>query len=147
MKNRNFIQQSICFFVLQCVVFTTITAQDYSKLADKADTLNFSLAKSGNWQLLNSYVEVNKSKDSVLLELIVFTDKKDIDWKQEQYIGKIKYNKFFSKKTDRISLCYLLNDVYRLKVDKDGKCYFSLEKGNPPSGVPAVIPLRVSYKL
>jgi hypothetical protein len=115
-------------------------------LLSKADTLNFSLEKSGNWQLLNSYVEVNKSKDSVLLELIVLTDKKNIDWKQEQYIGKIKQDKFFSK-TDRISMCYLLNDVYRVKVGQDGKCYFSLEKGNPPSVVPTVIPLRVSYKL
>jgi|GEM_PF-1217870 len=146
MENKNLRLQSICFFVLQFVVFTTITAQDYSKLADKADTLNFSLAKSGDWQLLNSYVAVNKSKDSVLLELIVMTDKKNIDWKQEQYIGNIKHNKFFSK-SDKVALCYLLNDVYRLKVDTNGKCYFSLEKGNPPSVVPAVIPLRVSYKL
>lgn len=146
MKNKNFILLTAGFFILQCLIYANCKAQDYSQVLAKADTLNFSAAKNNDWQLLNSYVEINKTKDSVTLELIVYSNKKDISWKKEQYIGKIKHNKFFSK-TERSALCYLLNDAYRVRVERDGKCYFSLEKGNPPAGVPVVIPLKVSYGL
>lgn len=147
MKNKIIILQSIFLLsILSFLVTGKCVAQDYKEVLAKADTINFSSPKNNDWQLLNSYIQINKTKDTVQLELIVLSEKKAIDWKSEQYIGKIKFNKFFSKE-DRYGLCYLLNDVYRIKIEKDGKCYFKLEKGNPPSSVPMVIPLRVNYSL
>ena len=146
MKNRISKLQALCFFILQFLLCAHGKTQDFSRMLEKADTLNFSVPKTNDWQLLNSYVAFNSTRDSVLLELVVLSDQKNIDWKNEQYIGQIKQDKFFSK-TERVALCYLLNDVYKLKVEPNGKCYLSLAEGNPPAGFPAVIPLRISYGL
>lgn len=144
MKNRILKLQALCFLILQ-FLYASGKTQDYSRMLEKADTLNFSVPRTNDWQLLNSYVAFNSTKDSVLLELVVLSDK-NIDWKNEQYIGQINQNRFFSK-TERVALCYLLKDVYKLKVEPNGKCYLSLEKGNPPAGFPVVIPLKISYLL
>ena len=146
MKNKQIILCTFLFSIFSFLVTDKCVAQDFKEVLAKADTINFSSPRNNDWQLLNSYMQLNKTKDTVQLELIVLSDKKEIDWKNEQYIGKIKFNKFFAKE-DRYGLCYLLNDVYRIKIEKDGKCYFKLEKGNPPSGFPTVIPLRVNYSL
>ena len=146
MKNKQIILGTFLFSIFSFLVTDKCVAQDFKEVLAKADTINFSSPRNNDWQLLNSYMQLNKTKDTVQLELIVLSDKKEIDWKNEQYIGKIKFNKFFAKE-DRYGLCYLLNDVYRIKIEKDGKCYFKLEKGNPPSGFPTVIPLRVNYSL
>ena len=146
MKNKNFIPACLCYLLLQFFVNHTSNAQDYSSIKEKADTVNFSVTKHNDWQLLNTYVSVNSKGDSVQLELVVFSDQKNINWKKEQYVGSIKEKRFLSK-TDKVASYSLLNDVYQVKVKPDGKCYFTLEKGNPPAAFPIVIPFVVSYKL
>lgn len=146
MKNKELITKTVFLLMLHFVANTASKAQGYSRMIDKADTVNFSIPKGTDWQLLNSYVGMNKAEDSVLLELIVLNEKKNIVWGKDQYIGQIKNKKFISK-TDRVAWCYLINTVYKVKVDSNGKCYFNLEKGTPPTKFPAVLPLKIRYKL
>lgn len=136
----------VSLFGLQFLIFSVVAAQNYSELLAMADTANFSTAKHSDWQLLNSYVEVNKAKDSVVLELVVLNKQKDINWKKEQYLGRIKKNIFFSKK-ERLAYCSLLDAIYKLTINGNGECYLRLEKGYPPADTPVVIPLKVTYIL
>lgn len=146
MKNKKFIPACLCYLLLQfCVNFTT-NAQDYSTIKEKADTINFSVTKHNDWQLLNSYVSLNSKGDSVQLELVALSDQKNINWKKEQYVGSIKQKQFLSKKEQTVTY-RLLNDTYKVKIKPDGKCYFTLDKGKPPVAFPVVIPIKISYKL
>lgn len=146
MKNNNFILSGICISVIQLCLFFKAGAQDFKKGMEKADTSNFSVTRHNDWQLLNSYVSLNVKGDSVQLELIALSEQKGINWKKDQYVGSIKQKQFLSK-TDRVINYSLLNDLYKVKIKPDGKCYFTLEKGNPPVGMPLVIPIKVTYKL
>jgi hypothetical protein len=146
MKLKELIIKVIFLVLLQFVINEISKAQDYSRLLDKADTVNFSNPKSDEWRILNSFVKINATNDSVLIEVIVMNDKQNISWKDDQYIGQITYLKFISK-TDRVGWCYLINSAYKIRIESNGKCYFNLEKGVPPTGVPAVLPLKMIYKL
>ncbi|MES2645571.1 MAG: hypothetical protein V4717_01755 [Bacteroidota bacterium] len=104
------------------------------------------MQKQSNWKVLNSNVALNTTRDSVEFELIVVNDNQALDWKNEQYLGKLKQGKFFSK-NERVYTFFLLTEMYAFKMEPDGDCYLSLKKGNPPSGSPTIIPIVISYKL
>jgi uncharacterized membrane protein YkvI len=146
MINKFFIQHTLCVLLIQLFMSVVTCAQDFSQLMSQADTVNFSVQKQSNWKLLSSYVALNATNDSVQFELIVFNDNQTIDWKNEQYLGKLKQGKFFSK-FERVSTFFLLSEMYQLKIERDGDCYLSLKKGNPLFGSPTIIPIVIIYKL
>lgn len=133
-------------FFLAILISVSTDAQDYARLKENADTLNFSVPITGDWQLLNSYVGSNKAADSVALDLVVLNDKAAIDWENEQYIGRIKAIAFLPKE-EQVGVCRLIDDEYTLRVATDGKCYLSLKSINPPRQVPLILPLNIMYKL
>jgi len=54
------------------------------------------------------------------------------------------YGKLLGKK-DQSALFPLLDKVFRVRIEKNGKCYLRLEKGSPPTENPAIIPLQLEY--
>jgi hypothetical protein len=119
--------------------------QEISKLVSKADTSNFS-TKQSEWSLLNNYQSIDASKSIVSLEIISVNNTNKADLTQEQYLGRIKESKFQPKRTQYIEY-KLLNDIYAIRIEKSGKCYFYLKKGKPLPGESPVFPLFISYRL
>jgi hypothetical protein len=119
-------------------------AQDHSKALAAADTTNFTVNRKDGWQLYNSCL-TPVSADSVMIELIV-QHSRDINWGQEQQVGKIKPESFFPKAGQTL-VFKLLDDAWQLRVDKNGKCYLRLASGSlPDEADPVVIPVRAVYK-
>lgn len=146
MKNKNYIPAIGCILLSQFFYHFTATAQDYTEQQNKADTVNFSVTKHNDWQLLNSYVGLDSTTGAVRMELIVMTNEKRINWKKEQYVGAIKQKQFLPKKEQQITY-NLLSDIINLKIKPDGKCYLLFNKSNAPLVFPVVIPIQISYSL
>lgn len=109
-----------------------------------ADTTRFSVDLNGGWQIFNSYAAPYHS-DSAQLELIV-QHSNNINWYQQQYVGKIKYNPL-RPNNDQNVVFNILGSVYRIIIKKNGKCYIYFVSGEQPASNPAVIPVKVYYKL
>jgi len=95
------------FFVL--FFAQQVYAQDNNKAFAAADSSKFSPNKNGGWQLYNSFIN-NTSKDSVQLELIMQYDGV-LDWKTEQFLGRIKETSFKPIKEQELPF-KLLNETY-----------------------------------
>jgi hypothetical protein len=137
----------ICFLLL--IIFscatTLVNAQDdHNKALAAADSSKFSPNKKGGWQLFNSFVS-SYQKDSARLELIM-QHANNIDWKQEQYVGKIKYEPLQPSKEQSLPF-NLLTDNYVLRIDDNGKCYLKFMSGSLPTANPVILPLSVLYRL
>lgn len=109
-----------------------------------ADTTRFSVDLNSGWQMYNSYVAPYHT-DSAQLELIL-QHNNNINWYQQQYVGKIKYSPLLPN-ADRNIVFNLLGSSYRIVIKKNGKCYIYFVSGTQPASNPAVIPLKVFYKL
>ena len=132
---------------LLCVLFQSITTEslaqiDTAKVLAAADTSSFSVNKRGGWGLYNSYVAASGT-DSVQLELILFK-KGNINWKEKQYVGKIKRPDLYPETNQTISY-KLIDRKYDVTVEKNGDCYFRLTSDNPPDKSEVTIPLQVKY--
>lgn len=138
----------LCFLTvtvfLSFSVNTVVAQADYSKAYAAADSSRFSLNKKDGWQLFNSFVS-NYQKDSAQLELII-QHANNIDWRQEQYIGKIKYQPLQPGQEQSLPFNLLL-DTYILRIDDNGKCYLKFISGTLPTADPFIFPLKVLYKL
>ena len=119
-------------------------AQDHGKAIAAADSSRFSPNKKDGWQLYNSFIS-NYQKDSAQVELILQHDGA-IDWKQEQMVGKIKYQQLQPNNAQTLPF-KLLNESYSLRIDEKGKCYLKFINGLMPTANPFIIPLKVNYKL
>jgi hypothetical protein len=132
---------------LLCVLFQSITVEslaqiDTAKVLAAADTSNFSVNKQGGWGLYNSFVTASGT-DSVRLELILFK-KENINWKEKQYVGKIKQGNLYPTTNQTISY-KLIDRKYDVTVEKNGDCYFRLTSDNPPDKDEVTIPLQIKY--
>jgi hypothetical protein len=119
-------------------------AQNNAAALAAADSSRFSINTNGGWQLYNSYVSQYKT-DSVQLELIV-QHTNNINWNQEQYVGKVKYGPLQPHSGQMLSF-NLLADKYVLRVEPNGKCYVRFVSGILPATNPFILPLKVYYKL
>jgi hypothetical protein len=119
-------------------------AQDNQAALAAADTSNFSKNADGGWQLYNSYV-AEQSADSVRLELVLQHDN-NINWTQEQYVGKIK-NSSLRPSQEKILSFSLEGINYQLRIDTNGKCYLKVVSGAAPVGNPVFIPFTLIYKI
>ncbi len=119
-------------------------AQDHSKAIAAADSSRFSPNKKDGWQLFNSFIS-NYQKDSAQVELIL-QHEGAIDWKKEQFVGKIKYQPLQPSISQTVPF-KLLNESYALRIDDKGKCYLKFINGLMSTDNPFIIPLKVNYKL
>ncbi len=121
-----------------------VIAQDHSKAIAAADTSYFSPNKNDGWQLFNSYISTYQ-KDSAQLEVII-QHSNTINWRQEQYIGRIKHQVLQPRRGQSL-LFNLLSDIYKLRIEDNGKCYLSFVTGSLPVNNLVVIPVKIFYKL
>jgi hypothetical protein len=135
------LQFTFSFFLILCA-YCAMAQSDTAAIA-AADTTNFSVNKTGGWQLYNTFL-TPFSTDSVQLEIIVSHDS-SLPWQQDQYIGKIKSNVFIPSTTQTIAF-NLLESNYVLTIDKEGRCYLRLVSGPAPYSTVAVIPVKGIYK-
>jgi hypothetical protein len=134
----------VIFGLLFCFNHVLAQQPEHSKALAAADSSKFSPNKKDGWQLFNSYVATT-SKDSATLELII-QHANNIDWKQEQYVGKVKDKSLQPGKPQTLPF-NLLTDNYQLRIDAQGKCYVKFLNGSLPSSDPFILPLKVFYKL
>jgi len=119
-------------------------AQVHSKALAASDSTSFSVNKKDGWLLYNSLVAPWKS-DSVVVGLILQHDR-NINWNQEQQVGKIKQQSLFPQVGQTITII-LIQDTYQFRVDKNGKCYLRLVSGSiPGESGPVILPVKVKYK-
>ncbi len=144
MRYKIFFNSFFSMIMLCLVLHNNLYAQDHSKALAAADTSRFSPNKKDSWQLFNSFVS-NYQKDSAQVELILQHDG-TIDWKQEQLVGKIKYQPLQPSAAQTLPF-KLLNESYSLRIDDKGKCYLKFINGFIPTANPFIIPLKVNYKL
>jgi hypothetical protein len=144
MKIIVLIQLAILTGAMVLGITNTVSAQDHSKALAAADTSRFSPNKKDGWQLYNSYVS-GYQRDSAQLELIL-QHANNFDWKKEQFVGKITYQPLHPKNGQSLNF-YLLSNQFLLRIDENGKCYLRFQNGALPSEDPAIIPLKVFYKL
>ncbi|MCX6207170.1 MAG: hypothetical protein NTZ19_13080 [Bacteroidetes bacterium] len=144
MKRTIYITAIFSSMILCFALPQNVQAQDHSKAIAAADSSRFSPNKKDGWQLFNSFVS-KYQKDSAQVELILQHDG-TIDWKQEQLVGKIKFQPLQPGSTQSLPF-KLLNETYSLRIDDKGKCYLKFVNGIMPSANPFIIPLKVNYKL
>jgi len=136
-------------FVIVLLSFGELSAQNNPKELAKAfakasaDSSYIAVNKKAGWQFLTSYLTPIKS-DSVMIEMIVQHDK-TINWSQEQLVGRIKSTSMIPRRSRTISF-NLIENVYQLRVEPDGKCYLWLGSGSLPDADPVIIPVRATYK-
>lgn len=139
------------YFLLALVLlsFGETIAQDNSKALAKAfatasaDSSYIAVNKKAGWQFLSSYLTPINS-DSVMIEMIVQHDK-TIDWNQEQLVGRIKSTSMLPRTSQTVSFS-LIDNVYQLRVEPNGRCYLRLATGVLPDADPVIIPVRAVYK-
>lgn len=129
MKNKR-IKIVLLGFVFLMLNSEKSFSQNNASAIANADTTNFSVNANGEWQLYNSYVALYGT-DSVVLEITV-QHANNINWSQEQYVGKVKTPSLRPATTQTVGFT-LIADNYSLKVQNDGKCYLKLVAG-PPLG-------------
>jgi len=136
----------LIFFVAISFICNLTFAQkhNHGMAIETADTTNFKVNYQSGWLIYNSYVAPINA-DTIALEMIV-QQKRAIDWKQDQLIGRIKLDSMFPKTSQVISFM-LMFDEYLLRVESNGRCYLRLTKGTIPDGDPVILPIRVKYKL
>jgi len=137
------------FLLLGLLLFAPIDAQNNSKnLAQafekaSADSSCIVVNMKAGWMFLTSYLTPIKS-DSVMIEMIVRHDK-TIDWTQEQLVGRIKTTSMLPK-VSQVVMFSLINNVYQLHIDINGRCYLKLASGELPDADPVILPVRAVYK-
>jgi len=140
--NKKFIPPITCC-ALMALFGAKLTAQTDAAALAAADTTNFSINRSGGWQLYNSFISSIKS-DSVQVEIIA-SHLNNFAWTQEQYIGKIRTIALIPQST-QVLFFNLIATRYAIRISSDGKCYLWLKSGTPMEGQVAVIPIKVNYK-
>lgn len=140
-KTRNVV---MLFSILICSTIALRAQSSDSIAITKADTSNFSVDKNGGWEIYNSYVAAYNT-DSARLELIL-KHAKNINWQQEQFVGDIKISALRPKKGQTLYFAIIFN-CYQLRIDNQGGCFLRCLGAEPPISDPAIIPLRVAYKL
>jgi hypothetical protein len=121
-----------------------LAAQNHGAAMANADTTKFSVNQSGGWGIFNSHL-AKIGTDSASLLLIVQHDR-NINWQQEQYMGKIK-DGTLKPQVERYITWFLLTDKYEVHIQQNGKCYIRLVTGYLPGGNPVVFPVNIKYKL
>ena len=144
MKRTIYIKAILSIMILCFALPQKVFAQDHSKAIASADSSQFSPNKKDGWQLFNAFIS-NYQKDSAQVELILQHDGA-INWKQEQFVGKIKYQRLQPNNSQTVPF-KLLNESYELRIDEKGKCYLKFINGIMPTSNPFIIPLKVNYKL
>lgn len=143
MKNK--IMKAVFFYaVFQFMIAIQSFSQTTAAALAAADSTRFSVDLSGGWLLFNSYVSLYHT-DSVQIELIV-QHNNNVNWYTQQYVGKIKYNPLKPGVEQSLSF-KIINNIYKLTIKSNGKCFVNFVSGIPPSGNPVIIPLKVFYKL
>ena len=122
----------------------TVFAQSNSVALAAADTSKFSPNTTNGWQLFNSYVFKYQSDSSTLQVIIQHAN--NIDWTQEQLVGRITYQPLKPSANQSISFNFATN-IYMLRIDTVGNCFLRLADGALPGHDPFVIPITVFYKL
>lgn len=126
------------------LAFTRANSQDSSKrVIENADTSRFNTDKESSWVLFNSYVG-RYTPDTVTFEFIIQNGRKSIDWKEPQYIGKIKDTGLLPA-TEQLIEYFLLENSYIVRITEKGDCYINLNKGFLPPTDPVIIPVQVRY--
>jgi hypothetical protein len=144
------------YFLIAMLLLTVGGAMAQDKAQDKVEIVNkafdktskdssyIAVNKQAGWQSVISHLTLVKT-DSVLLELVVRHDRTSIDWKQEQPVGRIKQRDLLPK-TEQIVLFKLIRNIYRLRIEPNGRCFIRLEAGILPKGDQVIIPVRGIYK-
>lgn len=109
-----------------------------------ADSSYFAINKQAGWQQYSCHIAPINTTDSVMIEMIIQHDK-SIDWKLEQYIGKIKSTNLLPK-SSQLLMFDLLTNIYKLRIEPNGNCYIHLFSGSLPDSDPIIIPIRFRYK-
>jgi len=143
MKNR-LLKAAFFYAVFQFIVVSQSYSQNNAAAFAAADSTRFSVDLNGGWQLFNSYVNEYHT-DSAQIELIV-QHNNNVNWYQQQYVGKIKYDPL-KPSVDQNILFHILSNNYRLIIKKNGKCYIYFVSGILPASSPVVIPAKAYYKL
>jgi hypothetical protein len=107
-----------------------------------ADTTNFSVNSKDGWKIYNSHLTTLQG-DSILIELIL-QHKLDMNWDEEQEVGKIKTTRFCPKQ-EQVVQFKLIEDRYELRIAENGKCYLKVIDSLPDSADPAIIPVRAVF--
>ena len=135
-------KQIFCFIMVGFMLQNEVQAQ-INPAIENADTTNFSINKEQSWSLYSSYISA-ESSDSCHLEL-VFEHANSLDWNNFQYFGKIKSYVFFPAETLIVNI-QLLENVYALKIDNEGKCYIKFISGIYPQASNVVLPIQLNFK-
>lgn len=120
-----------------------VVAQSDSAIVANADTKAFSANTPGGWKIYNSFIK-QISDDSVKLELII-RHSNNIVWSNSQFIGSIKNDSLRPAISQSLTI-NLLDDIFSLRINSDGKCYVRFVSGTYPGRDPVVIPIAVAYK-
>jgi hypothetical protein len=145
-QKQKIMKKIFLFLFLSILSNGEIFAQNSSKVLAlaTADSSYFAVNIKAGWQQFNSYL-TSINTDSVMIETIVQHDR-TIDLSQEQLIGKIKSNNLLSETEQTLSF-KLIDNLYQLRIEPNGKCYLRLSSGSLPDSNPVIIPVRVVYKL
>ena len=143
MNSNKILKTFFLSFVIQLVLISGIIAQDNTAAMAAADSSRFSVNRLGGWQLFNSFVSAI-SQDSVQLEFIVQHDK-NINWSQEQLVGKIKSSTLVPQYTQEIPFS-VLSTSFTIRITDQGKCYMKISDGNAPEGDTVILAVKIFYK-
>lgn len=137
----------IILLALVCFV-TLANAQTHEAELAAADSSRFSVNGKEGWQVFNSYVAVKPSNsDSAEINLIV-QHANNMDFKQEQLIGTIKYVPLQPKNTQVIFFKSMLdNNSLKIRIEPDGQCWLSVLGNNPLITNHLIIALKIFYGL
>jgi hypothetical protein len=140
MKNKRFTG----VIILGSFFFMSIksSAQNDSAAFAAADTSNFGVNISSDWQLYNSFVGTS-DPDSIELAIVI-RHANNLNWNNEQCVGRVKIDSLLPSAAQTISF-NLIYTIYSVRIETDGKCYLKFVSGTPPDTDPAIIPVRIKY--
>jgi hypothetical protein len=133
----------VAIFFQSFIGNSTLQAQSNAAALAAADTVHFSRNAKDGWELYNSYM-APQGNDSIRLELIL-QHANNINWSDEQYIGKIKTGNYFPLSTRTVSFS-LMQTNFLVRIDENGKCYLKVLSGPLPAESTAVVPFIIAYR-
>ena len=138
----------ICLFCLLSVFALGFTRNNVYPLKPPgfvSDTTSFEPNRAEGWWTLSVYLN-QETPDSVDFELIL-EQRNKIQWTDEQFIGTITNANFIPKTSQQLTYKLLHNNLWEMKIDTTGNCFFNLTNGYAPPGDSVfVVPVKVRYR-
>lgn len=137
----------ICVFSIVIMLFVSGFVREKSILLTSqisfTDSASFEPNTAGGWTSYSYYF--NKTTANKIVFEVILKHSNNIDWAKEQWIGTISGTGYIPNSDRKLNYKLLQNNIWKVRIAPDGKCFVNIHQGILPQKESFVIPIKVTY--